>query len=101
MQKLQQMFPQDGPPNGYNFRGEAPMDMQQAMQAMAEMGQLNDMALRLKKLEKKSKLILKSILYYSLFLILNFLIQNLQEICKIPNSTPKPLGFWAHISGHF
>jgi uncharacterized protein with von Willebrand factor type A (vWA) domain len=42
-QKLQQMFPQPGQGQGYNFRGEQPMDMQQAMQAMAEMGQLSDM----------------------------------------------------------
>ena len=44
-QKLQQMFPQrgQGQGQGYNFRGEQPMDMQQAMQAMAEMGQLSDM----------------------------------------------------------
>jgi uncharacterized protein with von Willebrand factor type A (vWA) domain len=42
-EKLSQMFPQPGNGQGYNFRGEQPMDMQQAMQAMAEMGQLNDM----------------------------------------------------------
>jgi uncharacterized protein with von Willebrand factor type A (vWA) domain len=43
-QKLSQMFPQPGNgQQGYNFRGEQPMNMQQAMQAMAEMGQLNDM----------------------------------------------------------
>jgi uncharacterized protein with von Willebrand factor type A (vWA) domain len=42
-EKLSQMFPQPGNDQGYNFRGEQPMDMQQAMQAMAEMGQLNDM----------------------------------------------------------
>jgi uncharacterized protein with von Willebrand factor type A (vWA) domain len=44
-QKLQQMFPQpgQGQGEGYNFRGEQPMNMQQAMQAMAEMGQLSDM----------------------------------------------------------
>jgi uncharacterized protein with von Willebrand factor type A (vWA) domain len=42
-EKLSQMFPRPGNGQGYNFRGEQPMDMQQAMQAMAEMGQLNDM----------------------------------------------------------
>lgn len=42
-QKLSQMFPQPGGEQGYNFRGEQPMDMQQAMQAMQEMGQLTDM----------------------------------------------------------
>ncbi|CAB4559058.1 MAG: hypothetical protein F2545_03730 [Actinobacteria bacterium] len=42
-QKLSQMFPQPGGDQGYNFRGEQPMDMQQAMQAMQEMGQLTDM----------------------------------------------------------
>ena len=42
-QKLSQMFPQPGVDQGYNFRGEQPMDMQQAMQAMQEMGQLTDM----------------------------------------------------------
>jgi uncharacterized protein with von Willebrand factor type A (vWA) domain len=42
-EKLSKMFPQPGNGQGYNFRGEQPMDMQQAMQAMAEMGQLNDM----------------------------------------------------------
>ncbi len=42
-EKLSQMFPQPGNGQGYDFRGEQPMDMQQAMQAMAEMGQLNDM----------------------------------------------------------
>ena len=42
-EKLSQMVPQLGNGQGYNFRGEQPMDMQQAMQAMAEMGQLNDM----------------------------------------------------------
>ena len=42
-QKLSQMFPQPGGQQGYNFRGEQPMDMQQAMQAMQEMGQLTDM----------------------------------------------------------
>lgn len=42
-QKLSQMFPQPGNEKGYNFRGEQPMDMQQAMQAMQEMGQLTDM----------------------------------------------------------
>ncbi len=42
-QKLSQMFPQPGNERGYNFRGEQPMDMQQAMQAMQEMGQLSDM----------------------------------------------------------
>ena len=42
-EKLSQMFPQPSNGQGYNFRGEQPMDMQQAMQAMAEMGQLNDM----------------------------------------------------------
>ena len=45
-QKLQSMFPQQGPPGqqqGYNFRGETPMDMQQAMDAMQEMGELNEM----------------------------------------------------------
>ena len=25
----------------------------------------------------------------------------MQEICKIPKPKPKPLGYWAHISGHF
>ena len=42
-QKLSQMFPQPGGEQGYNFRGEQPMDMQRAMQAMQEMGQLTDM----------------------------------------------------------
>jgi uncharacterized protein with von Willebrand factor type A (vWA) domain len=42
-EKLSQMFPQPGGEQGYNFRGEQPMDMQQAMQAMQEMGQLTDM----------------------------------------------------------
>lgn len=42
-EKLSQMFPQPGGQQGYNFRGEQPMDMQQAMQAMQEMGQLTDM----------------------------------------------------------
>ena len=42
-QKLQQMFPQPGQGQGYNFRGEQPMDMQQAMQAMQEMADLNQM----------------------------------------------------------
>jgi uncharacterized protein with von Willebrand factor type A (vWA) domain len=42
-EKLSQMFPQPGGDQGYNFRGEQPMDMQQAMQAMQEMGQLTDM----------------------------------------------------------
>jgi uncharacterized protein with von Willebrand factor type A (vWA) domain len=38
-QKLQSMFPQQGPPGqqqGYNFRGETPMDMQQAMHRRPE-----------------------------------------------------------------
>ena len=55
-QKLQQMFPQQGPPNGYNFRGEAPMDMQQAMQAMQEMGQLNEMQQMLSQASQPSQL---------------------------------------------
>jgi uncharacterized protein with von Willebrand factor type A (vWA) domain len=42
-QRLQQMFPQPGNGQGYNFRGEQPMDMQQAMQAMQEMADLDAM----------------------------------------------------------
>lgn len=42
-QKLSQMFPQQGGQQGHNFRGEQPMDMQSAMAAMMEMGQLTDM----------------------------------------------------------
>ena len=42
-ERLQQMFPQPGNGQGYNFRGEQPMDMQQAMQAMQEMADLDAM----------------------------------------------------------
>ena len=42
-QRLRSMFPQQGWDQQYRFNGETPMDMQQAMQAMAEMGQLNEM----------------------------------------------------------
>ena len=44
-EKLQSMFPQpgQGEGQGYNFRGEPSMDMQQAMDAMQEMGELNEM----------------------------------------------------------
>ena len=42
-QRLQQMFPQPGNGQGYNFRGEQPMDMQQAMQAMQQMADLDAM----------------------------------------------------------
>jgi len=42
-ERLQQMFPQPGRGQGYNFRGEQPMDMQQAMQAMQEMADLDAM----------------------------------------------------------
>jgi len=42
-QRLQQLFPQPGNGQGYNFRGEQPMDMQQAMQAMQEMADLDAM----------------------------------------------------------
>ncbi|MFI0461418.1 MAG: hypothetical protein ACH36C_05150, partial [Ilumatobacteraceae bacterium] len=44
-EKLQSMFPQpgQGQGQGYNFRGEPSMDMQQAMDAMQEMGELNEM----------------------------------------------------------
>lgn len=42
-QKLSQMFPQQGGQQGHNFRGEQPMDMESAMAAMMEMGQLTDM----------------------------------------------------------
>ncbi len=42
-EKLQSMFPQQGEGQGYNFRGEQPMDMQQAMDAMQEMGELSEM----------------------------------------------------------
>ena len=55
-QKLQQMFPQDGPPNGYNFRGETPMDMQQAMDAMQEMSQLNQMQQMMSQASNPSQL---------------------------------------------
>ena len=42
-ERLQQLFPQPGNGQGYNFRGEQPMDMQQAMQAMQEMADLDAM----------------------------------------------------------
>lgn len=42
-ERLQQMFPQPGSGQGYNFRGEQPMDMQQAMQAMQQMADLDAM----------------------------------------------------------
>ncbi len=42
-QRLQQMFPQPGNGQGYEFRGEQPMDMQQAMQAMQQMADLDAM----------------------------------------------------------
>lgn len=42
-ERLQEMFPQPGNGQGYNFRGEQPMDMQQAMQAMQEMADLDAM----------------------------------------------------------
>ncbi len=42
-QRLQDMFPQPGNGQGYNFRGEQPMDMQQAMQAMQQMADLDAM----------------------------------------------------------
>ena len=42
-ERLQQIFPQPGNGQGYNFRGEQPMDMQQAMQAMQEMADLDAM----------------------------------------------------------
>ncbi|MFN5115058.1 MAG: hypothetical protein ACK5FW_03280 [Acidimicrobiaceae bacterium] len=42
-ERLQQLFPQPGHGQGYNFRGEQPMDMQQAMQAMQEMADLDAM----------------------------------------------------------
>ena len=42
-ERLQQLFPQPGNSQGYNFRGEQPMDMQQAMQAMQEMADLDAM----------------------------------------------------------
>ncbi len=42
-QRLQQMFPQPGNGQGYRFRGDQPMDMQQAMQAMQEMADLDAM----------------------------------------------------------
>ena len=58
-QKLQSMFPQQGPPGqqqGYNFRGETPMDMQQAMDAMREMGQLNEMEAMLQQSRNPAQL---------------------------------------------
>ena len=42
-QRLQDLFPRQGWEQSANFRGEAPLSMQQAMQAMAEMGDLNQM----------------------------------------------------------
>ena len=44
-EKLQSMFPQEGQGQGqgYNFRGEPSMNMQQAMDAMQEMGDLTEM----------------------------------------------------------
>jgi uncharacterized protein with von Willebrand factor type A (vWA) domain len=42
-ERLQQLFPQPGNGQGYNFRGEQPMDMQQAMQAMQAMADLDAM----------------------------------------------------------
>ena len=42
-ERLQQLFPQPGNGQGYNFRGEQPMDMQQAMEAMQQMADLDAM----------------------------------------------------------
>ena len=49
-----------------------------------------DLSINLEKLEKKSKLILKSIPKNQIFFFnLNYLIRNLQKICKIPKPKPK------------
>jgi len=55
-QKLQGMFLQQGWEEQHNFRGEQPMDMQQAMAAMAEMGQLSEMEGMLREASNPSQL---------------------------------------------
>ena len=55
-EKLSRMFPQPGNGKGHNFRGEQPMDMQQAMQAMMEMGQLTDMENMLQNAQNPAQL---------------------------------------------
>ena len=55
-QKLQQMFPQQGWDQQYNFRGDEQMGMQEALSAMAEMGQLNDMESMLRQATNPSQL---------------------------------------------
>jgi len=55
-QKLQQMFPQQGWDQQYNFRGDDQMGMQEAMGAMQELGQLSDMEGMLRRATNPSQL---------------------------------------------
>ncbi|MFM8625854.1 MAG: VWA domain-containing protein [Actinomycetota bacterium] len=55
-QKLQQMFPQQGWDQQYNFRGDDQMGMQEAMAAMQELGQLSDMEGMLRQATNPSQL---------------------------------------------
>ena len=55
-QKLQQMFPQQGWDQQYNFRGDDQMGMQEAMAAMQEMGQLSEMEGMLRQASNPSQL---------------------------------------------
>jgi len=56
-QKLQQMFPQQGWDQQYNFRGDDQMGMQEAMAAMQELGQLSDMEGMLRQATNPSQLV--------------------------------------------
>ena len=55
-QKLQQMFPQQGWDQEYNFRGDEQMGMQEAMAAMQELGQLSEMEGMLRQATNPSQL---------------------------------------------
>ncbi|MFM9225484.1 MAG: VWA domain-containing protein [Actinomycetota bacterium] len=55
-QKLQQMFPQQGWDQQYNFRGDDQLGMQEAMAAMQELGQLSDMEGMLRQATNPSQL---------------------------------------------
>ena len=55
-QRLQGMFPQQGWDDQYRFRGEGQMGMDQAMAAMAEMGQLNEIESMLRQATNPAQL---------------------------------------------